>query len=78
MKRPTKPTVVVVVLFLVSIWVVMAAGITAVWLTEAVKVLGLVMLPTVIIAGLVVEYFDWRAKLLNRIGEERTHHRNAA
>ena len=32
----------------------MAAGITAVWLTEDVRVFGLVMLPTAIVAGLLV------------------------
>ncbi len=57
-------------LALVSIWVVLAAGITAVWLTEEVLVLGLVMLPTAIVASLLVLYLDWRAKLRHRIVAE--------
>ena len=61
-----------------SLWVVMAAGMTAVWLTEELRVLGLVMLPTAIVAGLLVVYFEWRAKLLNPIREERYEHRKAA
>ena len=77
-KKATKPTVLAVALFFVSIWVVMTAGITAVWLTEEVRVFGLVMLPTAIVAGLLVVYFDWRAKLLNQIRDERNEHRKAA
>ena len=41
-------------------------------------VIGLVMLPTAIVAGLLVVYFEWRAKLLNPIREERHEHRKAA
>ena len=64
-KKAKKRMIVVAVLFFVSIWLVMPTGITAVWLTEQVKVLSLVMLPTAIFAGLLVVYFEWRAKLLN-------------
>ena len=78
MKNAANQRVGAVVLFFVSIWVVMAAGITAVWLTQEVRVFGLVMLPTAIVAGLVVVYFDWRAKLLNRIRDERNEYREAA
>lgn len=78
MKKATKQTVVAVLLFFVGIWVVMAAGITAVWLTEEVRVFGLVMLPTGLVAGLLIVYFDWRAKLLNRIRAERNEYRRAA
>jgi uncharacterized membrane-anchored protein len=77
-KKATKPTVVALALFFVSIWVVMTAGITAVWLTEEARVFGLVMLPTAIVAGLLVVYFDWRAKLLNRMRDERNEYRKAA
>ena len=62
----------------VSIFVVLTAGTTAVWLTSEVRVFGLVMLPTAIVAGLLVVYFDWRAKLRNRILAERDDHRKAA
>ena len=57
---------------------IVTAGITAVWLTEEVRVFGLVMLPTAIVAGLLVVYFDWRAKLLSPIRDERNEHRKAA
>jgi hypothetical protein len=58
-------TVVAVALAFASIWVVMIAGTTAEWLTEKLRVFGLLVLPPAIAAGLVVVYFDWRAKLLN-------------
>ena len=77
-KRTSKTTIVTVMLFFVGIWIVMAAGITAVWLTEEVRVFGLVMLPTVIVAGLLVVYFDWRAKLRSRTRDERHQYRKAA
>ena len=69
MKKVDKATVVALVLLFVSIWVVLAAGITAVWLTEEVRVLGLVILPTGIVAALLVVYFDWRAKLRRQMSE---------
>ena len=78
MKTASKVTVVAILLAFVSLWVVMAAGMTAVWLTEELRVIGLVMLPTAIVAGLLVVYFEWRAKLLNPIREERYEHRKAA
>ena len=78
MKTPDKATIVALALFFVSIWVVLAAGITAVWLTGDVSVFGLVMLPTGIVAGLLVVYFDWRAKLRPQAGAERDRHRTAA
>jgi hypothetical protein len=77
-KKPTTQAVMAVVLFFVSIWVVMTVAITAVWLTEEVRVFGLVILPTAIVAGLLVVYFDWRAKLLKQIHDEQTEHRKAA
>jgi hypothetical protein len=69
---------VVVALLFVSIWIVMAAGITAVWLTEEIRVFGLVVLPTVVVAGLLVVYFGWRTQLLSRIRDERYDDREAA
>ena len=77
MRKVDKATIVALALFVVSIWVVLAAGITAVWLTEEVRVFGLVILPTSIVAGLLVVYFDWRAKLRRRIVAERDGHRSA-
>ena len=49
----------------------MAASVTAVWLTEEVRVVGLVTLPTAIVASFLVLYFDSRAKLQRRILAER-------
>ena len=69
MKKVDKGTIVASALFFVSIWVVLVAGITAVWLTEEVRVFGLVILPTGIVGSLLVVYFDWRAKLRRRMSE---------
>jgi hypothetical protein len=69
---------VAVALSFVSIWVVMTASIAAVWLTEEVSAFGLVVLPTAIVAALLVVYFDWRAKVLNQIRDESNEHRQAA
>jgi hypothetical protein len=41
-------------------------------------VFGLVMLSTAIVAALLVVYFDWRAKVLSRIREQRYEGRKAA
>ena len=70
-----KPTVLAIAFAFVIIRVVMAAGSTATWLTDEVRVTGLVILPTAIMVFLVVLYFDWRAKPLRRIlaePDERT------
>ena len=40
-----KATIVALALFFVSIWVVLVAGITAVWLTDEVRVSGLAIEP---------------------------------
>jgi putative Mn2+ efflux pump MntP len=69
-----RSTVLAIALAFVSIWVGMAAGVTAVWLTEEVRVVGLVTLPMAIVAALLVLYFDWRAKLQRRILAEREDH----
>jgi hypothetical protein len=68
-KKVDKATIAALALFFVSIWVVLAAGITAVWLTEEVRVFGLVILPTGIAGSLLVLYFDWRVKLRRRMSE---------
>ena len=70
-KKARKMMIVAAVLFFASIWLVMPTGITAVWLTEQARVFGLVMLSTAIVAGLLVVYFEWRAKVLSRIRDER-------
>ena len=78
MRKANKETVVALALAFFSIWIVLAVGITAVWLTSEVRVFGLVMLPTAIVAGLLVVYFDWRAKLRRRVMAERDTYRKAA
>jgi hypothetical protein len=60
-------TVLGMALALVSIWAVMATGGTAVWLTEEIRVVGLVTLPTAVVAALLVLYFDWRIKLQRQV-----------
>ncbi len=71
MKAATKATVVAFGLFSVTLWIVMAAGITAVWLTDEARVFGLVVLPPTIVAALLVLYFNWRAKLFDRVSDDQ-------
>ena len=78
MKKATKSEVVAIVLAFITLLVVMIAGSTAVWLTSEVRVFGLVVLPTAIVAGLLAVYFDWRAKLRDRILADRDDHKKAA
>jgi hypothetical protein len=77
-RKAHKETIVTLALVFFSIWVVLAMGITAVWLTAEVRVFGLVILPTAIVAGLLIVYFDWRAKLRRRVLGERDTYRKAA
>ena len=77
MKKATTPGVAIVLAF-ISIFVVLTAGAAAARLTSEVRVFGLVMLPTAIVAGLLVVYFDWRVTLRNRILANRDEHREAA
>ena len=77
MRKANKETIVALALAFFSICVVLAVGITAVWLTE-VRVFALVMLPTAIVAGLLVLYFDWRATLRRQVLAERDTYRKAA
>ena len=78
MRKANKQTSVALALLFFSMWVVLVAGITAVWLNAEVRVFGLVILPTAIVAGLLVVYFDWRAKLRRRILAKRDTYRKAA
>ena len=78
MSKANKETIVALALLFFSIWVVLAAGISTVWLTAEVRVFGLVILPTAIVAGLLVVYFEWRAKLRRRVLGERDTFRKAA
>ena len=64
-------TILIMALASVSIWVLMAFGVTAVWLTEELRVLGLLTASAAIVACLLVVYFDWRGRLQRRIVAER-------
>ena len=78
MRKANKQTSVALALLFFSMWVVLVVGITAVWLNADVRVFGLVILPTAIVAGLLVVYFEWRAKLRRRVLGERDTYRKAA
>ena len=78
MKNARIATILAVALAFVAMWVVLAAGATAVWLTGEMKVFGLVILPTAIVAGLLVVYFDWRERLRRRMLVEPEDSRKAA
>ena len=47
----------------VSILVMLVAGITAVWLTDEVRVFPLVMLPAVVATMLTLSFYEWRKML---------------
>jgi hypothetical protein len=70
-----KSTVLAIALAFLSVWVVMAAGMAAVWLTQEVRVVGLVALPTALVASLLVLHFEGRTRLQRRIVAERDAHR---
>ena len=78
MKNARIATILAVALAFVAMWLVLAAGATAVWLTGEMKVFGLVILPTAIVAGLLVVYFDWRERLRRRMLVEPEDSRKAA
>ena len=71
MRKVNKATVLALALACCILWIVLAVGITVVWSTAESRVLGLAILPTAIVAGLLVVYFDWRAKLRRRVLGER-------
>ena len=61
-----KWTILAVALAFVSIWVA-SAGVTMVWLTEGLRLFGLRVVPTAVVASLLVLYFDWRRRLRRQI-----------
>lgn len=63
----SRATILAVAPAFVGISIVCVVAATAVWLTEEVRVFGLVALPTAIVASLLVAYFDWRERLLRRM-----------
>jgi hypothetical protein len=77
-RKATKSEIVAVVIGFITFLVALTAGATAVWLTSEVRVFGLVMLPTAVVAGLLLVYFEWRAKLRDQILADRDDDRKAA
>ena len=65
-----RAAVLAVALTIVSILAAMATSVTAVSMTEEVRVLGLVMLSTAAVASLLVRYFDWRGRMIRRFRTE--------
>ena len=59
-----------------SIWVAMAAGRTAVWLTEEVRVFSLAVVLTAVAASLLVLYFDWRRRMMRHLRAEPDAHQD--
>ncbi len=78
MKKARTATILAVTLAFVAIWIVLAAGAIAVWLTGEVRVFGLVALPTAIVAALLVVYFEWRERQSRRMLAEPKDYRKAA
>jgi hypothetical protein len=76
-KKATTSEIVAIVIAFITVFVTLTAGVTAVWLTSEVRVFGVVMLPTVVVAGLLVVYFEWRAKLRQQVLADRDDHRKA-
>jgi hypothetical protein len=56
--------------------VVLRAGLTAPWLTEDVRAVGLVMLSTATVASFLVRYFSWRGRLMRRARTEHDTHQD--
>jgi hypothetical protein len=77
-KTASKVAIGTVILLAVSVFVVVTAGVTAMWLTNEVRVLALVILPAAIVASLLVVYFDWRTRLRRRVMAEAEERRTAA
>jgi len=65
-----KSRILAILLAFVGLSVVMASGLTAVWLTEEIRVLSLMILPSTVVATLLILYFEWRGKLLRQVGAE--------
>ena len=64
-------TTLAMALALVSICVLLAAGILALSLTKELRILRLLMVSVAIGGSLLVLYLDWRGKLLRRVLNER-------
>ena len=63
MKSARNEEIAAVCLFFISLFLAIGAGLTAVWLTGEIMVFGIVLLPTVAVASMMILYYDWRNKL---------------
>ena len=75
-----KTTLGVVVTF-ISVWVVAAIGIAALWLIPEARVVALALASAALVATLLVRYFGWRGTMQRRIlaeGEDAEHFDRAA
>jgi hypothetical protein len=72
-KNASKAASMAVLLVFISIFVVLTTDIIAAW-----RVFELVVLPTAILAALLVLYFDWRARMRRHVLAERNEQRKAA
>ena len=70
MKSARNEDIAAVWLFFISLFLAIAAGLTAVWLTAEVRVFGIVLFPTVAVAAMMTLYYDWRAKLARPVRSE--------
>ena len=59
----TGPRLVATAIAVVSILVACAAGTTAVWLTDELRVFPLVIVPTVVAGTLTMSFYEWRKTL---------------
>ena len=67
MKKPIRYAIAISI---VSLVVVLAAGIVAAWPAAELRVLALVAVPVAIAASLMVRYFEWRGTLHRRVPSE--------
>jgi hypothetical protein len=74
-----RSAVLIVMLAFLSAWVLLAAGTTAVRLTEGVRAFGLLFLPTAAAATMLVLYFHWRERLrCHLVADNQTNHDGVA
>jgi len=60
------------------VWLILRAEVTPLWLTEELRMFGVIILPLAIAALLLVAYFDWRAHLRRRLRMELDAYRKAS
>lgn len=61
MQRVNKTHLQALAIAFVGIWLVIAASLAAAWLTGEVRVIGFVMMPVAVVAGLLIVFYERRA-----------------